>query len=149
MHILASGNEASYSLRLFAMIILALPLAHHACVYGHRPTQQKETNRNQTERNETSLHNVAVPYCALFSETAQYGNERFWKHFFDVYCRCSQGGLQSTCHTCNSRNKALFLFQIKKTWFYSDITLDTQTDKQTDDRQTDRATTSAHCAHSH
>ena len=62
MRILAPGNEASYSLRPFAVIILALTLANHACVYWHRQIEQNETKRNQTERNETSSCNVAVPY---------------------------------------------------------------------------------------
>ena len=38
------------------------------------------------KRNETSLHNVAIPYRALFSETERYCIEQFWKRFFVAYC---------------------------------------------------------------
>ena len=73
MRILAPGNEASFSLRPFAMIILALTLAHHACVYGHRQTERNETKRNVTERNAMKRHCATLPFLIVRSLVKRNG----------------------------------------------------------------------------
>ena len=66
MRTLAPGNEASYSLQPFATIILALTLANHACVYGHRQTERNKTKRNGTKRR------CATPFHIMRSLVKQY-----------------------------------------------------------------------------